>query len=40
MGDADKRKHAIELVCDHGLDFIGIKETQLEDLKKHLVGSN
>jgi hypothetical protein len=33
MGAADKRKHARELVCDHGLDFIGIKETQLEDFK-------
>jgi hypothetical protein len=30
---ADKRKHARELVCDLGLDFIGIQETQLEDFR-------
>jgi exonuclease III len=30
MGSSDKRKHVRELVEEHGVDFIGIQETQLE----------
>jgi hypothetical protein len=33
VGASDKRKHIRELVADNSLDFIGIQETQLEELR-------
>jgi hypothetical protein len=33
VGASDKRKHIRELITDNSLDFIGIQETQLEELR-------
>jgi hypothetical protein len=32
-GDSDRRKYAQEIMDEHGMDFIGIQETQLEDFR-------
>ena len=34
MGVYDRRKYTREMMHDHGLDFIGIQETQLESFRE------
>jgi hypothetical protein len=33
MVSSDKRKHVREIIDKYGVDFIGIQETQLEELE-------